>query len=107
MKSIFYIGPLRIALVAITITLIWLSFYTDRVITLKTEFELVTNAVAPALTFIMLFVVSLDILMSFIGKLDKDAKERLRYWIIMGVDLSMIIALVIAWKPFFMRLLES
>ncbi|CAB1276083.1 hypothetical protein [Candidatus Nitrosacidococcus tergens] len=106
MKSIFYIGPLRIALVVITITLIWFSFYAEKV-TLETEFGLVASAVAPALTFIMLFVVSLDILMSFIGKLDKDAKERLRYWIIIGLDLSMITALIIAWKPFFMRLLES
>jgi hypothetical protein len=37
---------------------------------------------------------------------DTEGAERVRYWRIIGLELFLIIALIIAWRPFIARLLE-
>ncbi|MGR6036348.1 MAG: hypothetical protein ACU4EQ_01095 [Candidatus Nitrosoglobus sp.] len=104
MKFIKYIGPMRFALALFAFILMGMAPFS-----IGASFSgwgVVVGTVAPALTIIMLFALPLDIMMSRIFMTDTEGAERVRYWRIIGLELFLIIALIIAWRPFIARLLE-
>lgn len=61
--------------------------------------------VAPALAPMFTFIALLDVLLAAIGKSGADAVERGRLNRVILLNLAMLAALLLAWLPFFARLL--
>ena len=62
------------------------------------------NFVAPAMYVIMIFVLPLDMLMSFIFRADKTGAERLRLNRILKLEMMVFIVMNISWLPFVVKL---
>lgn len=117
MKFIKYIGPLRIGLALFTFALMGMApfisgekFSDWSAIASEENFSgwgVMVSMVAPALTTIMFFVLSLDMMMNRIFMTDTEGANRLRYRRILWLDFSMIFILLLAWGPFFANLLRQ
>lgn len=98
------IGPLRIGLTILVLTLIGMAPFASEAS--FSGWGVIVGTVAPSLTIIMLFVLPLDMMMSGIFMTDTEGAKRLRYWRILALELILIIALVLAWKPFAANLIS-
>jgi hypothetical protein len=103
MKFIKYIGPMRLALALFTFILIGMAPFASEAS--FSGWGAVVGTVAPSLTAIMLFVLPLDMMMSRIFMTDTEGAERLRYRRILWLEFFLIIALILAWRPFISNLL--
>jgi len=105
LKLIHLLGVQRSFLLSVTAALIALSFFSSG----ETVYEgwgAIPTIIAPTLVPIMLFVVGLDILMSFIYGLDAEAAVAKRYRWINRINLLSIMMLVVFWAKFFTSLVQ-
>jgi hypothetical protein len=105
MNFIYYIGPMRIALALFTWLLIIMAPFAK-----EADFSgwgITVGTIAPALMVIMLFVLSLDILMSRIFMTDVEGAERIRYRRIIWLQLFLLFILLLSWGPFLVNLLQQ
>ncbi|GEM21251.1 hypothetical protein [Nitrosococcus oceani] len=117
MKFIKYIGPMRIGLALFTLALMGMAPFasgensSDWGVIASQEnlsgWDMIVSMVAPSLTVIMFFVLSLDMMMNRIFMTDTEGPHRLRYRRVLWLDFSMIFILLLAWGPFFADLLRQ
>lgn len=69
--------------------------------------SLLMAVVAPAIYVIMLFVLPLDITMSFVFMSDKEGDERARFRTIIRTEVALFVVMVLAWFPFIYGLLKT
>ena len=67
--------------------------------------KITIGQVTPALVLMVFWAIPLDILMAKIYMSEQDDTVRRRYRDIIRFDLSLMGALLLAWGPFFLRLL--
>jgi hypothetical protein len=72
-----------------------------------TGWGIMVGTIAPSLMVIMLFVISLDIMMSRIFMTDAKGAERIRYRHIIWLELFLLLVLLLAWGPFLAELLQQ
>lgn len=96
-------GALRALLVFSTIVLIVASPFAQGGVHLH-DYRLLTGVVAPALMIIFVFVLLLDITMTWIFSIDADPTRRQSLIVALRVEALTLLALLAAWTPFLLRL---
>ncbi len=94
------LGTLRIVLAAMALLLIVFATRSGTVPVFE-GFALLPTVLMPVLAPMVLMVLMLDALMARVFMFEKDGVERARYRRIVGVDLVLSVALVLAWLPYF------
>lgn len=93
------IGPMRLLLLAITLSLVVLAPVGDAR-EVRDGWALVTNVLVPALSPVVLMGLLLDALMSRVWMIDAEAPARGRYRRILWLNLAASAALVLAFVPY-------
>ena len=99
-------GALRGVLVIVVIALICLGPFSGGDVK-ATGVSVLMTVVAPAFYVIMLFVVPLDITMSFVFMSDKEDRERTRYRFIIRAEIALFLLMILFWFPFIYGLLKT
>jgi hypothetical protein len=99
MNFLFQIGPMRLLLLAITLSLIILVPGGDAR-EAREGWALVTNVLIPALSPVVLMGLLLDALMSRVWMIDAEPAARSRYRGILWLNLGASAALVLAFVPY-------
>jgi len=100
------LGALRMLMLGFVVLLIATAPFSGGDFSLE-GLAMLTTLVAPALTVIMLFVVPLDMIMSFIFRTDKTGSERSRLNRVLLIEAIAFISLVLSWLPFGLKLLRT
>lgn len=96
-------GALRTALFLLVVALIILSpFAGGRVVV--SGWAMVTTLIAPTFYVILVFVLPLDIMMTWLFMSDKEGAERERFKQIIWLEIALLILLLLSWAPFVGRL---
>jgi len=104
-KFIQDLRPLRVVMIIFTLIVCVLSrFAGDEVI--LTGWQVVPTLIAPALAPIVFFVIWLDVLMSWVFKIDAEQTEKQRFVRIITTDLVLVAILSASWFGYFSRLVE-
>lgn len=98
MRILCALGPVRLLLVALTVTLVVAAPFAEPAQAYG-GVALLVNEVAPALAVIDLFLLLLDLVMSRVLA-GSDAAARARLRLIQRTDALLLVALVAAWGPF-------
>ena len=101
-----FFGALRILLVASVVALVIVAPFSGGPIDVA-GWPLVRSVIAPTLFVIMVFVVPLDITMTLVFMSERQGRERRRLKRIAQVEALLLAAMLAAWAPLVMRLLES
>ncbi len=101
-----YLGALRFML-ALTIVVLVIAAPFSAGETQYSGMKLLTGVIAPALVPMYLFIMPLDMTMCAIYMSGKQDADRRRYRKIIWIDGILLIVLVLAWLPFFLRLLRG
>ena len=72
----------------------------------KSGWMMFPTLLAPAIVPMLFFVIPLDMTMCAIMMSGKEVSERLRYKRMILYDLIAMIVLLVAWFPFFRRLID-
>jgi len=68
------------------------------------DWRVLPSAVAPAVMMVLVFVLLLDIIMSRVFMADANPHERSRLAFAILVETIVLVAMVAAWTPFFLRI---
>ena len=68
--------------------------------------RLATTMIAPAIFVMLVFLLPLDMIMSAVFMSGGSPARRSRFRRIMGIELVLLVAMVVAWLPFVLRLLN-
>ena len=99
MNFLLQIGPMRLLLLAIALTLAILA-PDGSAREVREGWALVTNVLIPALSPVVLMGLLLDALMSRVWMIDAEAPVRSRYRRILWLNLAASGALVLAFVPY-------
>ena len=99
-------GALRVLLVIGIVALIIAAPFSDGPI-YSTGWALVRSVIAPTLFVIMAFVLPLDITMTLVFMSDRQGPDRRRLRRIAQTETVLLVAMLIAWTPFVIRLLRT
>ncbi len=99
------LGVLRILLLALILIVAAMVLFMPAEFT-TTGWAMVPSLIAPALVPIVFFVLLLEIMMSRIFMSDATGAKRQRFRTILTVDLLVLLILLVAWGPFFLRLIQ-
>jgi hypothetical protein len=99
MNLLLQIGPMRLLLLAIALTLVILA-PDGSAREVREGWALVTNVLIPALSPVVLMGLLLDALMSRVWMIDAEAPARSRYRRILWLNLAASGALVLAFVPY-------
>ena len=99
------IGPLRVMLLILVTALIF-SAPLAIVETHKSGWLMLPTLIAPTIVPMLVFVIPLDITMCAIQMTSKGLSQRKRYIRIIWYDIASLIVLLLAWLPFFWKLLS-
>ena len=99
------LGPLRVAMAIMILLVIaatpWADghVYTD-------DWRLLPSVVAPSIMMMLVFAIPLDLTMSWIFSIDGTAAERARQRIIRRTQIMLYLAMLAAWLPFILRVVD-
>ena len=99
-------GTLRLLLVVTVVVLIVAAPFSD-VPAHAGGWALVRGVIAPTMFVIMAFVVPLDITMTLVFMSGRHEAERHRLGIIAKTEAALFAALILAWLPLIVRLLQT
>jgi hypothetical protein len=99
-------GALRGMLVIVVVLLVLLGPFAGGEVK-PTGISVLMSVVAPAFYVIMLFVLPLDITMSFVFMSDKEAGERARFRFIIKIEFALLLLMVLSWFPLIYGLLKT
>jgi hypothetical protein len=99
MNLLLQIGPMRLLLLAIALTLVILA-PDGSAREVREGWALVTNVLIPALSPVVLMGLLLDALMSRVWMIDAEITARSRYRRILWLNLAASGALVLAFVPY-------
>jgi hypothetical protein len=104
-KYIQELRLLRIVMICFTLVLAILSrFAGDEVF--YAGWKIIPTLIAPAIVPILFFVIWLDVLMSWVFKIDAPQEEKPRFVRVIAVDLVLVIVLTASWFGYFSRLVS-
>jgi hypothetical protein len=104
-KYIQELRLLRIVMICFTLVLAILSrFAGDEVI--YSGWKIIPTLIAPALVPILFFVIWLDVLMSWVFRIDALQEEKRRFGRVIAVDLVLVVVLVSSWFGYFNQLVS-
>lgn len=99
-------GALRAMLVIVVLLLVPIGPFAGGEVQ-TTGLAVFPSVLAPTFYVIMLFVLPLDILMSFVFMSDKEGQERARFRLIIRVEIALMVLMLLSWSPFLYRLAQT
>lgn len=100
------LGPLRTALLFLTLVLIITAFFADGKMHMH-DWRLYPNVIAPSLVMMVFFVYPLDITMSLVFRSStEDTEHRKRLAKVVKIDCIFYALLILAWLPFMLAVLD-
>lgn len=106
MQKLLTIGPLRLALTTLVLLLIFAAFFADGKVYMH-DWRLFPSVIAPSVTTMILFVLPLDITMSWVFKAStNEASEIKRLGMVIKIDCVLFAMLILAWLPFMLTVLD-
>jgi hypothetical protein len=102
MRQLRRLGFLRTLLVLAAAVVILAAPFADGSVHLH-DWRLLPSVVAPAAMMVLVFVMLLDIIMARVFLSDASPQERSRLAFAMLVEIGVLIAMIAAWTPFFLR----
>ena len=70
------------------------------------DWRLLPSVVAPSIMMMLVFAIPLDITMTRVFMVDADAAEKARFGFIIRVEACVLAALIAAWTPFILEVLD-
>lgn len=106
MQKLITIGPLRLALLALVLLLIFAAFFADGKVYMH-DWRLFPSVIAPSVATMILFVLPLDITMSWVFRASTtEEHEKKRLGMVIKIDVILFGLLILAWMPFILTLLD-
>ncbi|AGA34650.1 hypothetical protein TVNIR_3013 [Thioalkalivibrio nitratireducens DSM 14787] len=68
------------------------------------DWRLLPSVVAPAVMMVLVFVILLDMLMSRVFMADADGEDRARLAAVIWTEAVVLVAMIVAWSPFLVRI---
>ena len=99
------LGPLRLMLALLVLVVSAASPFSEGP-AVYTGWRLATTVIAPAIFVMLVFLLPLDMIMSAVFMSGGSPARRSRFRRIIGIELVLLAAMVIAWLPFVIRLLN-
>ena len=100
------VRPLRLLLMLLVALVIVAGPFAGGVVTTE-GFGFVLSVLAPSLFAMLLFIIPLDITMMLVFRASTDdAAHRRRYWWLIWLQGGLLLALLLAWLPIVLRLLD-
>ena len=106
MKSFFKsLGELRIMLLCTTLLSLSMIPFTDTTVRMD-GWGLLPDVLAPVISFILLFILFLDMLMSRVFMIEADNEKRQRFSRIFWLELIQVVLLISLWSPYYIAVLS-
>ena len=105
-KAASALGALRLLLAAAVVILVALAPFSGGQTNLETAFSFITTVLAPALFVVFVFVIPLDLTMTYVFMSAKGDSERVRYRNILWFEGALLTILILAWLPLVFNLLQ-
>jgi hypothetical protein len=103
MRQLRRLGFLRMLLVLGAVVAMLAAPFADGDVHLH-DWRLLPSVVAPAAMMVLVFVILLDIIMARVFMADAGPQERSRLAFAIIVEAGVLIAMMAAWTPFFLRI---
>lgn len=106
MKNFFNeMGALRVMLMTITLLSISAIPFTDTNVRME-GWGLLPDVLVPVVSFILVFIILLDMLMSRVFMIEADEAKRKKFNKIFLLELALIVSLILFWSPYFTAVLS-
>lgn len=106
MKEFFsQIGELRIMLLCTSLLSLSMIPFTDTDVRMD-GWGLLPDVLAPVVSFILLFILFLDMLMSRVFMVDADAAKRQLFSKIFWLEFTQVVLLISLWSSYFIAVLS-
>jgi len=99
------IGELRVVMLFTTLLSLSAIPFTSTDVRMD-GWGLLPDVLVPVVSFILVFILLLDMLMSRVYMIDADAEKRLRFKNIFLLELAQVLALIGLWTPYFIDVLS-
>jgi len=99
------IGPLRSLLTFTTLLSLSMIPFTDTAVRMD-GWGLLPDVLAPVVSFILLFILFLDMLMSRVFMIEADNEKRQRFSRIFWLELTQVALLISLWSPYYIAVLS-
>lgn len=99
------IGPLRSMLTFTTLLSLSMIPLTDTAVRMD-GWGLLPDVLAPVVSFILLFILFLDMLMSRVFMIEADDEKRRRFSRIFWLELIQVVLLISLWSSYFISVLS-
>ena len=99
------IGPLRSLLTFTTLLSLSMIPFTDTAVRMD-GWGLLPDVLAPVISFILLFILFLDMLMSRVFMIEADDEKRQRFSRIFWLELTQVVLLISLWSPYYIAVLS-
>ena len=105
MKWISNLGTLRLLMMLVAVMCIAAAPFANGA-TYTRDWRLLPTVIAPSIMMMLVFAIPLDVCMAriFMTAADLDEQARLRHAIY--VELVVLVALVLAWTPFMLKVMD-
>lgn len=97
------LGPVRVAVAVFALLCLPLVLFSD---TDDRGWGLIPGQVAPGLVVLLVWALPFDMLMARVFMTDLQGAARERYRTVIRIDALLVLALILVWGPFFLRLLR-
>jgi len=106
MKNFFdELGALRVVLLITTLLSLSAIPFTDTEVRME-GWGLVPDVLVPVVSFILVFIILLDMLMSRVFMIEADAEKRKKFNKIFFLELMQVTSLLLLWSPYFIAVLS-
>ena len=99
------LGPLRLMLALLVVVVSAAAAFSEGP-AMYVGWRLATTVIAPAVFVMLVFLLPLDMIMSAVFMSGGSPVRRARFRRIIAVELVFLVAMVIAWLPFVLKLLD-
>jgi len=99
------LGALRITLLCTTLLSLSAIPFADADVRME-GWGLLPDVLVPVVSFILLFILFLDMLMSRVFMIEADEEKRLRFKNIFLLELIQVALLISLWSPYFIAVLS-
>ncbi len=99
------IGTLRVMLMFATLLSLSAIPFTDTNVRMD-GWGLLPDVLVPVVSFILVFIILLDMLMSRVFMIEADEAKRSKFNKIFLLELMLIISLLVLWSPYFTAVLS-
>jgi len=100
MKTFPSVGPLRLVLLVLATCAIALAPFSGGEVQ-YTFPEVITTLVAPPFAVMMVFILGLDMLMSWVFMAGREVADKRRLRAVIMLEIVALAALIAVWAPFF------